>query len=152
MLSYEEKKFRDKPYTQCFECIQGSRLKCKNCMTTLVEDIIRERKRNTESSKHGSLSNKAKTIHSRQKPKEGELQIKTCYGLWMDHVYFRRTKERNPLHATLGCWPHKKNVHKRKIVKLESPRFESWSGRLFARLSKAEEMAYSPNKSSSMRA
>jgi len=46
MISYEEKKFRDKPYTQCFECIQGSRLKCKNCMSLLVEDIIRERREN----------------------------------------------------------------------------------------------------------
>lgn len=50
MLSYEEKKFREKPYTQCFECIQGNRLKCKKCMATLVDDIIRQRQQ-TEKSK-----------------------------------------------------------------------------------------------------
>lgn len=41
MTSFEEKKFRDKPYTQCFECIQGNRLKCKQCMSSLVQEIIR---------------------------------------------------------------------------------------------------------------
>ena len=35
--------FRDKPYTKCFDCIQGDRLKCKKCMTTLVNNIIQDK-------------------------------------------------------------------------------------------------------------
>lgn len=43
MLPYKEKVFREKPYTQCFECIQGPKLKCKNCMATLIADILRHK-------------------------------------------------------------------------------------------------------------
>ena len=35
--------FRDKPYTQCFECLQGSRIKCKKCMEGLVESVLHHR-------------------------------------------------------------------------------------------------------------
>lgn len=35
--------FREKPYTQCFECIQGNKLKCKKCMASLVEDILKDK-------------------------------------------------------------------------------------------------------------
>lgn len=36
MLPSKEKVFREKPYTQCPECLQGERLKCKKCMSILV--------------------------------------------------------------------------------------------------------------------
>jgi hypothetical protein len=35
-VAYEAKRFREKPYTHCFECIQGSKLKCKKCMSALI--------------------------------------------------------------------------------------------------------------------
>lgn len=36
MQPFKEKMFREKPYTKCFECIQGNKIKCKKCMATLV--------------------------------------------------------------------------------------------------------------------
>lgn len=45
MLPYREKMFREKPYTQCFECIQSTKLKCKKCMNTLVEDVLKLKQR-----------------------------------------------------------------------------------------------------------
>ena len=46
MLSYEEKMFRDKPYTKCYDCIQGNSIKCKKCMALLVNNIIKEKRKN----------------------------------------------------------------------------------------------------------
>ena len=42
------------------------------------------------------------------------------------------------MNATIGCWPHKKAANKRKMVQVESPRFESWAGRLLSRFSSSE--------------
>jgi hypothetical protein len=152
MPNYEEKMFREKPYTQCFECIQGSRLKCKKCMLSLVESIIREREQaqgmhrrhQTHSGAH-----KAPKVQSQKAPEA--LEIKTGFGMWMDQVYFRRTQVRDPLRATIGGWPHKKAMDRTKMVKLQTPRFETWSGRLLARFSKSGEMASSLQKGLRMR-
>jgi len=32
MISYDTKMFQEKPYTQCFSCVQGNWFKCKKCM------------------------------------------------------------------------------------------------------------------------
>ena len=118
MLVYEEKMFREKPYTQCFECIQGNRLKCKKCMNTIVEDVLRHKQtiHNTSlRTSHQEHPRKPKKLIRRESA--AELQVRSCYGLWMDQVLTRRTKERNVLNATLGCWPHKKGGAHKKMAR-----------------------------------
>lgn len=92
MLSYEEKKFRQKPYTQCFECIQSNRLKCKKCMAGLIDDIIRHRQK-TEAIKQERSGKEAffrRTTKVQTKIPEG-LEVKSNYELWMEQVEMRRT-------------------------------------------------------------
>jgi len=55
--------FREKPYTQCFECIQGNKLKCKRCMANLVSNILKERSAlATPQEKDGKTLNQTKRV------------------------------------------------------------------------------------------
>lgn len=104
MLPYKEKVFREKPYTQCFECIQGPRLKCKNCMAAIIADILHHKTINDPfhkenipvhppSSPH-SLQRNCKTVqgtkqrHSRQ---EEHFEIRTNFGLWVERIQSKRS-------------------------------------------------------------
>lgn len=40
--------FRDKPYTKCFDCVQGRKLKCKHCISLLINRIITDKEHKTE--------------------------------------------------------------------------------------------------------
>ena len=84
MSKHEEKQFREKPYTQCFECIQGSRLKCKQCMSSIIDEIIKDR----HSTEAAFVKNVPMKIRSRKLKKENknDFQVKTCYENWMNHV------------------------------------------------------------------
>ena len=69
------------------------------------------------------------------------MEIRSCYGLWMEQVQLRRSQSKDLLTSTLGSWPYKKSGSMRKMNKLPAPRFENWEGRLIARFSKTEEMS-----------
>ena len=75
-----------------------------------------------------------------RKSEGGELAIRSNYGLWMEQVQLRRAVEKDPMHATLDSWPHKKSSHQRKMARIQPPRFESWEGRLLSKFGQSEDV------------
>ena len=53
--------FREKPYTKCAECIEGSRLKCKKCIGELVDTLGRRKGHDVASHNHKSKSSRVLT-------------------------------------------------------------------------------------------
>ena len=44
------------------------------------------------------------------------MEVKTCYGKWIENIQARREKEKNPAYAAIDSWPEKKLTSKRKMV------------------------------------
>jgi hypothetical protein len=143
MLPYKEKVFREKPYTQCFECIQGPKLKCKGCMSTLIADILRHKanndpfhKENTKTPRSNGPSTplrKCRTVQGiqhRQPTPDQRFEIRTNFGLWVEKMQLKRTDSYDVVEQTLAQWPHRKAAGKQKINKIEQARFENWESRL----------------------
>jgi hypothetical protein len=116
MTTFKDKMFREKPYTQCFDCIQGHALKCKSCVNLLVKNIIKE-KESAASTPAPSTQRKTttlfKTVQLPRPRRKEEWQIHTKYGAWME-----RLKQKDSVHnrsLNLGRWPLK-SVGKQVLV------------------------------------
>jgi transcription elongation factor Elf1 len=87
--SWESRKFREKPYTQCFECIQGIKIKCKKCMSALIATAIREQATIRSRKPPGRTTCKTSQVSRTRSPEELS-QVSTVYGQWMEKVRERQ--------------------------------------------------------------
>lgn len=120
MLAYKDKMFREKPYTQCFECIQGCKLKCKKCMGVLVENILATQ---TPVLTPSPMRKTAPHFGKKHQERE-EYVVSSNFELWVQKMREKRSKDYDVVSSTLSKWPHKiARKSRSKIDKAKQPRF-----------------------------
>ena len=80
--------FRDKPYTKCFDCVQGRKLKCKHCISLLINRIITDKEHKTETRLRSKQQRMAKTAASnfRHPHPSQQWEVSTRYAMWMNRL------------------------------------------------------------------
>lgn len=114
-------------------------------MEGLVESVLhhrscveREKGKKIERAKIGWKEGKQILRPARtRKSLDDSCEVSTVYGLWMERLRVRKSKNINVLDATLSQWTHKKTAKNNNIGKIQAPKFENWEARLLHRFSQA---------------